>query len=419
MPFFHGSTLKQVKPPITSTAPKCGLCLFHKQTEDPCDHPKMEVSGEGKKKILIVSAYPGVDEDTAGRQFVGPSGKYLKSVLRRNGIEMREDCWLDNALICRPPLDKKGHIDSSKVTPNHVRYCQPTTIKAIKQLNPEVIILAGSEAVQSVLGWLYRENVGRFSKWPGYMIPNQQLNAWIIPTYNPAGVLKKDKTQNVRKIYFEEHLEHASNVVGERPWGTVRDYKADVDIVLDVEKAARILRKMIHKGGTVAADYEATMIKPEGAKAEIVSCAVCWNGRKTIAFPWSGEAIKAMRELWRSPLAKIAANLKFEDRWTKKMLGTRTRNWYYDTMLGAHAIDSREGTKSLDFQAFVRLGVRPYNEHLKEYLRGKTCMTPNKIKQEIEINDLLLYNGLDAILEFEVAREQMKILQIPFPEGMK
>lgn len=403
--FFSGSELAQVKPP-PSMVPKCGACGFYKQ----CESPKMETFGEGKKRILVVSSYPGEKEDKQNRPLTGNSGQEVKRALMKAGVMIERDCWLDNALICHP---------SGKVTNEHIDYCRPNIIKRVKELKPEVIILIGSEAVQSVIGWLWKDNPGTITQWAGWRIPCQSLNTWICPTYNPAYVIRERDNKNpIPRLLYELHLSRAVQLAGSRPWESVPDWSKEVEVVMDTDKAARILHKMIAKGGTVAFDYEANMLKPEGKDARIVSCSVCWNGKKTIAYPWHGEAIPATIELLRSPLPKIAANLKFEDRWTRRLLKTPVRNWYFDTMIGAHAIDSRSGTKSLKFQAFVHLGMDSYNDHIERFFQSGGTMKPNRI-HEVSLPDLLLYNGLDTLLEFKLAKVQMELMNYPLPQGMQ
>lgn len=410
--FFSGSELAQVKAP-PSLVPKCGACGLYKN----CQSPKQFTYGKGGRKILLVGSSPSKQEDIPDNNPLSSKGvRELDRALAKVGIDLEEDCWLNNALICYP--------NETRITNAHIQYCRPNIIKQIKQLNPKGIILLGNEAVASVIGWLWKSDPGGINQWSGWQIPSQKLNAWICPTFNPAYVLRvseTDKTQRgdpIPRLLFEKQLKSAVELAQERPWETLPDWQRQVDIVTDPDKAATYLRRMIAKGGSVAFDYETNMLKPEGKGARIVSCAVCWNGKKTIAFPWHGAAIEAMVELIRSPLPKIAANLKFEDRWTRRLLGTGVRNWWFDTMLGAHVIDSRSGTKSLKFQAFVHLGMDSYNDHIEGFFQAKGTMKPNRIT-DIGLEDLLLYNGLDALLEYKLARCQMEILECPFPEGMK
>ena len=109
-------------------------------------------------------------------------------------------------------------------------------------------------------------------------------------------------------------------------------------------------------------------------------------------------------------MPKIAQNLKFEDRWTRVKLGHPVRNWLWDTMLAAHVLDYRRGITSLEFQAFVQLGVQLYDKHIKPYLKSVGQSRFNRIK-ELDLKDLLLYNGMDSLLTYKIAMKQMKVFR--------
>lgn len=403
--FFSRSQLAQAKPP-PSLIPKCGACGLYKT----CKTPKQETGGRGRKGILIVGSYPSAKDDETGRLFSDESGRYLKTLLARSGVDLRRDCWLDNAFICHP--------GKSGATAQKVEYCQPNIIKRIKDLDPTVVILLGSEAVNSVIGWLWKSNTSGIKPWTGWQIPSQQLNAWVCPMHSTTYVTKENEANNpVPKLLFERQIKQAVSLAGSRPWKKIPDWRSEIEIITDTRKAARILDKMVEKGGPVAFDYEANMLKPEPDGFEIVSCSVSWRGRRTIAYPWHGEAIRATVALLRGKQPKIAANLKYEDRVTRRILRTGIRNWYFDTMLAAHAIDSRPNTKSLKFQSFVHLGMPSYNDHIEPFLRSNGTMSANRVR-DIGLEDLLLYNGLDSLLEYKLAERQMEILNYPKPEFM-
>jgi DNA polymerase I-like protein with 3'-5' exonuclease and polymerase domains len=120
------------------------------------------------------------------------------------------------------------------------------------------------------------------------------------------------------------------------------------------------------------------------------------------------EAIEATSLILKSRIPKIGCNIKFENNWTKTHLGHNVKNWWFDTMVAAHVLDNRKGITSAKFQAFVQLGQPSYNDHIEPYLKGK--MGLNKI-HELDLDDLLLYNGLDSLLEYKVAMIQMKQLK--------
>ena len=109
-------------------------------------------------------------------------------------------------------------------------------------------------------------------------------------------------------------------------------------------------------------------------------------------------------------LKKIASNLKFEERWTRAKLGHGVVGWHWDTMLAAHLIDNRPHITSIKFQAFVLLGVADYSSHVEEFLKPIGDSDYNRV-EEMNEEDLLLYNGLDSLLEFKVMKKQKEIVR--------
>jgi uracil-DNA glycosylase len=65
------------------------------------------VPGEGDPQaaIMLVGEAPGRVEDREGRPFVGPSGRFLITLLERNGLS-REAVFITNSVKCRPPNNR-------------------------------------------------------------------------------------------------------------------------------------------------------------------------------------------------------------------------------------------------------------------------------------------------------------------------
>ena len=357
----------------------------------------MQYTGKGREKILIVAEAPGETEDRKGTQLIGKSGQLLRKHLRKYKIDLDRDCWKTNALICYP--------DESPVNDSRVLQCRPNLLKTIRELNPRTIILLGGVAVKSLIGKLWREDVGAIGRWVGWRIPCQQLNMWRCPTWHPSYLLRQNDP--VLDLHFGRHLGKAIelNRKGKRPWREFPFYRNCIRIAVNESRTVEWLHYF--KGEKcIAFDYETTALKPDAKWTDIVSCSVC-NGSESFSFPWQGEAIKVMSELLRSPIPKIAHNAKFEDRWTRAKLGHGVRNWKWDTMQAAHVLDNRQGTKGLTFQAFVQLGQKPYDNHIGPYLRSKSPKEPNRIR-EAPLRELLLYGGLDSLLTYKLAQRQMK-----------
>lgn len=393
--FFYGSTLsKSTKPP--PTVPYCGACGLHKK----CVTPKPKPHGKRKSKILVIGDNPSKTDDERGRLFSGKSGQFLQKLFRQNGVDLYKDCVLTNAVICGgggPP------------TSDQVEWCRPNLVKTIEKVKPELIITLGGPSIQSLLKHYWKDEVGSAKRWAGFQIPFQKLNAWICPTFHPAAVMQEDPTRSVMELLFEKHITEALSLSG-RPWDVVPDYESQIERIHDPAKAAKIIRKMVERGGPAAWDYETNMLKPDGPEARIVSCSISWRGKKTIAYPWKGKAIQATQEFLKSPMPKIASNLKFEDRWTRAILGHRVRNWDWDTMIAAHICDNRPSISSIKFQSMVWLGSDSWNDHIEKYLRSGSSSEANQILREIDPDDLLLYNGLDSLLEYLVAFKQKEYL---------
>ena len=393
---FFSSIKYQSKDRIP-TNPQCGLCGLYKG----CISPKMPPSGNGKKKILFIAEAPGEEEDRQNTQLIGKSGQYLRRVLRRLSIDLDRDCWKTNAVICR----REGNKAPEDFM---INACRPNIMKVIRQREPNVIILLGAVAIKSLLSPIYKKDIGLVAKWGGCSIPCHNPNSWIVPTYHPSFLLRK-KSRVLDRI-FEEHLRIAIAKSKSKPYKIPPDYKSQVDVIMNPIEAARIIREMIKRGGPISFDYETNCLKPDGRGIEIISCSVCWQGKKTIAYPWEGEAIEATDLLLKSSLPKIAANLKFEDRWTRAKLQHPVRNWFWDTMIAAHVLDNSREVTGLKFQAFVLLGMEPYDEHVKPYLQSTKKSRFNRIR-EMDLRDLLIYNGLDSLLTYKVAMIQMQQFQ--------
>jgi hypothetical protein len=288
-------------------------------------------------------------------------------------------------------------------------------LRAIQKTQPKVIVLIGGSAVESLLGQDW--DVG-IAKWAGWQIPSQTYNAWICPTYHPAHIARverkwgdqKRQTESVASLLYYEHLRKAF-AHKKRPWNPVPDYRKQVTVMESPSKAHDHLITCLAFGPQVIAfDYECTMLKPEPPKAAIITCAMTFvypTSVTTLAFPWHGKAIKAAKTILQSSVPKIGANIKFEQRWTQKHLGCRVRNWVCDVINDAHVLDNRRRITSLAFQTFVRLGFDKYDQDVTALkTRGGGCQ-PNRIRS-IDRRKLMLYNGLDALTTYLVAKEQAK-----------
>src|SRR3974390_571070 len=111
----------------------CSLCPIPESAERAC------VRGAGKRstKIMIVGEAPGAREDETHQAFVGPAGQLLTTLLTEVGIS-REDCYITNAVKCRPP----GNATPSR---SETKVCGSTYLaEEIRVLDPPLILSLGN-----------------------------------------------------------------------------------------------------------------------------------------------------------------------------------------------------------------------------------------------------------------------------------
>jgi uracil-DNA glycosylase family 4 len=363
-------------------------------------------SGKGKRKVLIVGEAPGAEEDRKGVPFIGPAGQYLEEALAEIGVDLRRDCWITNAAICRPPRNE--------LPEKAIEYCRPNVIRTVNELNPNVILTLGKVPLISVLGFTWKGKVDAMTRWLGLTFPCRSPNVWLCPTWHPSFLMRgKEGADNpVVRGFWLDHLKQAFEF-DSKPWRKVPDYRSKVKVVLDDHVAAESLKEMAAAGVPIAFDYETDRLKPDHKEATIISCAAS-NGAVTVAYPWHGQAITATQALIQSPVPKIASNMKFEERWTRRVFGHGVSNWLWDTMNSAHVLDSRKGITSIKFQAFLLLGQEVYNTNVEGLMESDNGNAPNRLRQA-HPEELLIYNGLDALLEWKVAKIQMRKAGFKWP----
>lgn len=406
--FFGDSSWKVQKAP-PALLPECGKCGLHRL----CKSPFMKPTGQGRRKVLVVAEAPGETEDERGYQLVGNAGVELARLLWDLGVNMRRDCRLHNAVACRPHEWRGGRDRNRTPTKEEVDYCRPNLVQAIRDFDPDVILPLGLPALRSVLPLAWRDGeADEVGRWAGWRIPSVRLNCWVCPTYHPSFLLRGDedggvnKPNRARELHVRKHLKAAFALSG-KPWPDgPPDYQSHLVLEGNPSEAAVWVRGLMRAGKPLAFDFETTTLKPDGPHAAILCCSVS-DGEVSVAFPWQGEAVKAVKELVQSNVPKFGANQPFEHRWCMAKLGCEVNNWDVDCVTGAHWEDCRGGICSVKFQAFVRFGVPDYDAHVEKFRKGKDERdgnSPNRLR-EVEPRLLWEYCATDSLLEHWIASE--------------
>ena len=399
------------KPKKLNTCP-CGL-------QETCEGPMMEPGGMGRRGIMVIAEAPGREEDAAyareitlakeegrgplGTQLIGNAGKRLAKELMRYNIDLYEDCWLTNSCACRPPKNRTP-------TSNEISACRPRVLKAIEELKPRFILVLGAVGLESLLAhrWYDGEGgLGGIGRWRGWQAPDQDLGAWVCPTFHPSYVLRCESGNDPQvPLYFSLDIERFAELVDHpKPWP--EPPQEEQVKILTERRAARLLTDLLEGSGAVTIDYETTGLKPNAPGHQIVCVGIGWGDDNAAAFQMTPRLEPILADFLASKAKKIAQNLQFEERWSRVCLGTSVNGWCWDTMLAAHCLDNRGHISGLKFQSYVQLGITDYSSEISPYLKASSSLGMNRVL-EAPREKLLRYCGMDALCTARIADIQSR-----------
>ncbi len=154
------------------------------------------VLGEGNidSPIMLIGEAPGEIEDKVGSPFKGESGELLDKMLIAINIK-RQNIYTSYAINFRPPEDRKPTSPEIKRYSNFLK-------EHISIINPKIIILMGSTAMEAVTGINEKISSER-GKWKEIILNNNTYPLMI--TFNPSYLIrypdnKKYSWEDLKKI---------------------------------------------------------------------------------------------------------------------------------------------------------------------------------------------------------------------------
>ena len=136
--------------------------------------------GNANSKIMIVGEGPGQKEDEMGKPFVGDAGLLLNKMLKAINID-RDKIYITNVVNFRPPNNRKPE-------PAEINRYSEYLRKHISIINPKILILMGSTAMESLFGTKIKISKER-GNWKEVIINNQTYLTMI--TFHPAYLLRQ------------------------------------------------------------------------------------------------------------------------------------------------------------------------------------------------------------------------------------
>jgi uracil-DNA glycosylase family 4 len=160
------------------------------------NNSKKIILGDGNinSPIMLIGEAPGSEEDKFGLTFMSEAGDLLKKMLIAINIK-KENVYSSYAVNFRPPEDRKP-------TSSEIKRYSLFLQKHISIIQPKIIVLMGSTAMESLTGLNSKISMER-GKWKEVIIQNTNYN--VIITFNPSYLLrvpenKKHSWEDLKKI---------------------------------------------------------------------------------------------------------------------------------------------------------------------------------------------------------------------------
>lgn len=141
--------------------------------------------GNPESKVMIVGEAPGPRENEIGKPFVGRAGKLLDQILEAAGFDPEKDVFISNSVFRMPPGEDGKSF--RKPTTEEIEHYKPYLLEIIRLVDPEIILLVGNVATQSILGQTGITKLrGQWVEWNG---------RWLMPMFHPSYLLRNPSRQ--------------------------------------------------------------------------------------------------------------------------------------------------------------------------------------------------------------------------------
>ena len=273
-------------------------------------------SGDPHSDIWFIGEAPGWEEKQKQEPFVGYSGKELTKMLFEAGI-LRQNCYFTNVTDDRPPSGKiedlfckvreAKTLGLEKINGKYPRASlvrdREEILQLIRKYRPKLVVPLGTIALWAITG-----NIG-ITAWRGSILDFEGVK--VIPTFNPAGVLKNWPWRWVSVQDFKRCVVEAKTTEINRP-----EYK--FIIKPSFERAMDTLQSI--KGQLISADIETRAF-------QIACVGIGWSDVDAICIPFM--SIEKDKGYWTEE-EEIAITLKLKEVLTDKNTPSIFHNGGYD-----------------------------------------------------------------------------------------
>ncbi len=145
--------------------------------------------GNANAKLMIVGEGPGAQEDASGIPFVGRAGKLLDKMLESIHLN-RTKVYISNVVNYRPPSNRRP-------TEEEIARYLPYLRSHIEIINPKILILLGSTALNTIIG---NEEVISRARGKWFQKEIGTVKPWIIASFHPAFLMRQPEQKKLAWI---------------------------------------------------------------------------------------------------------------------------------------------------------------------------------------------------------------------------
>ena len=189
-------------PTLRAAIPTCRGCTLYKNATQA-------VFGAGSvaSRVMLIGEVPGDREDLAGKPFVGPAGRLLDEALAIGGIP-RDEVYVTNAVKHFKFTQRGKRRLHDKPNRYEIAACKPWLRSELEVIEPQIVVLMGATAAQSLLGSSFRVTKER-----GHVLEDTGIAKWTFATVHPASVLRAPDDE-MRRLAKEDFI-HDFELIGE------------------------------------------------------------------------------------------------------------------------------------------------------------------------------------------------------------
>lgn len=322
----------------------CKDCIYE-------SFPKIPPSEIKQCDLAIVGESPGNTEIAFKKPFIGPSGKLLNDTLHMTDLPVREDIFVTNALLCRPPEEENVKRDA-------IINCRERLIKELQAVEPKMVLCLGNIATHAVLNNFKFKitNVnGKILKSP--YLPKTK----VIPIFHPAAVLHNPGNRQP----FNAAFKYASHIFrGGKPKKLGEIYYT---ILEDDKTLIETLKYLMvnYKYSIFGTDIETKRLSPYSGKTLYIG--VAFESNLVIMFTHEKLHLPIMKEFFGDKDLQFGwQNGQFDTAFLTHLdIPARIDQ---DSMILHYCMNEHEGYHDLDTLSMRELGADIYSWRIKPFI---------------------------------------------------